>query len=303
MEISDISIIEHVGGYGGMDYYDYGLAYGLGVNKVLVNYHTCIETKKRDFDNVDTHHTFGNLWEKIKVLRIILLFQGYLKSFLISKKNKVQVVHLHFFDFTFRNLILIFFAKFFPFKTIVTIHDVFSFFNMSNRVSEYYILKWADGIIVHNQASFNDLKSKIIQTISKSSLISGKYRARLQKMRGVNFDNVDTVYFGENVTIDGIYPHNVYIGNRCIVTAGTKILTHFLDTEKLSDDPNYYFRFYQGKVVIEEDVFIGYNVVIAKPVTIGKGLIIGANAVITKDVPPNSIMVGAATKNLKNIIS
>ena len=52
MEISDIAIIEHVGGHGGMDYYDYGLAYGLGVNKVSVKYHTCYETKTRNFDNV-----------------------------------------------------------------------------------------------------------------------------------------------------------------------------------------------------------------------------------------------------------
>lgn len=206
MEISDIAIIEHVGGHGGMDYYDYGLAYGLGKNKVLVKYHSCNETKKRDFDNVDTHHTFGNLWKKIKVLRIILLFQGYLKSFLISKKNKVQVVHLHFFDFTFRNLILIFFAKFFPFKTIVTIHDVFSFFNMSNRVSEYYILKWADGIIVHNQASFNDLKSKH-SNLSKVTIIPhGNYLPFINKIEEPKriSQKLKILFFGQIKEVKGL---------------------------------------------------------------------------------------------------
>ena len=37
---------------------------------------------------------------------------------------------------------------------------MFFLFNMSNRFSENFILKLADGIIVHNQTSFKDLKFK-----------------------------------------------------------------------------------------------------------------------------------------------
>ena len=182
MEIRAISIIEHVGGHGGMDYYDYGLAYGLGVNKVSVKYHTCNETKTRNFNNVETHHTFGNLWKKNKVHRIILFLKGYLFSFFIAKKSKIKVVHLHFFNFTIQNLALIFFTKLFPFKTIVTIHDVFSFFNMSNRISEYYILKLADGIIVHNQASFKDLKSKHSHLSEITIIPHGNYLPFINKI-------------------------------------------------------------------------------------------------------------------------
>jgi D-inositol-3-phosphate glycosyltransferase len=206
MEISDISIIEHVGGKGGMDYYDYGLAYGLGVNKVSVKYHTCNETKTRNFDNVETYHTFGNLWKKMKVLRIILLLKGYLMSFLIAKKSKVQVVHLHFFNFTIQNLILIFFTKFFPFKTIVTIHDVFSFFNMSNRISEYCILKWVDGIIVHNQASFNDLKSKHSH-LSKITIIPhGNYLPFIKKIEKPKIisQKLEILFFGQIKEVKGL---------------------------------------------------------------------------------------------------
>lgn len=142
---------------------------------------------------------------------------------------------------------------------------------------------------------------KLLIIFTKSTLIPGKYRARIQKLRGVQFDDVSTVFFGENVMIDGLYPQNVSFGRRCIITSGTKILTHFLDTEKLSDNPDFYFRFYQGKVRIEEDVFIGYNVVIAKPVTIGKGSIVGANAVITHDVEPYSVMAGIPAKCIRTL--
>jgi len=149
---------------------------------------------------------------------------------------------------------------------------------------------------------FKRILNKFLQVLAKKQLISGKYRAKLQAWRGVNFTDVNSVFFGENVTIDGIYPQNVFIGKRCIITSGSKILTHFLDTEKLSDNKDFYFRFYQGKVVIEDDVFIGYNVVIAKPVTIGRGSIIGANTVITNDVEPGSVMVGSPAKSIRKLI-
>jgi len=143
--------------------------------------------------------------------------------------------------------------------------------------------------------------NKILQAIAKSSLLSGYMRSRLQKLRGVNFDDVSTVFLGENVIIDGICPENVTIKNGCQIGAGTKIVTHFYDNNKLSENKDYHFRFYQGKVLIEEDVFIGFNCVIAKPVTIGKNSVLGANTVITKDVPPNSIIVLPESINLKKV--
>ena len=47
-----------------------------------------------------------------------------------------------------------------------------------------------------------------------------------------------------------------------------------------------------GTVVIEDDVWIGARVTILKDVTIGKGSIIGAASVVTKDVPPYSVVAG-----------
>ena len=143
--------------------------------------------------------------------------------------------------------------------------------------------------------------NKILQAIARSSLLSGHMRVRLQSMRGVHFKNTGTTFIGDNVSFDGIYPENVFIGDRCLIAAGTRIITHFIDTENLSNNPEYHFRFYQGKVIIEDDVFIGLNCVIAKPVTIGKGAVIGANVVITKDVPPGAVIVGASAINIKQV--
>jgi acetyltransferase-like isoleucine patch superfamily enzyme len=53
-------------------------------------------------------------------------------------------------------------------------------------------------------------------------------------------------------------------------------------------------------IVIEDDVWIGANVTVVDGVTIGRGSIIGAGSVVTKDIPPYSIAVGAPAKPIKN---
>jgi acetyltransferase-like isoleucine patch superfamily enzyme len=45
-------------------------------------------------------------------------------------------------------------------------------------------------------------------------------------------------------------------------------------------------------VVIEDDVFIGMNCLILKGVHIGRGCVVGAGSVVTRNVPPNSVVAG-----------
>ena len=52
-------------------------------------------------------------------------------------------------------------------------------------------------------------------------------------------------------------------------------------------------------VVIEEDVWCGANVTILKGVTVGRGSIIAAGAVVTKDIPPYCIAGGVPAKPIK----
>jgi len=52
-------------------------------------------------------------------------------------------------------------------------------------------------------------------------------------------------------------------------------------------------------VVIEDDVWCGANVTILKGVTIGKGSIVSAGAIVTRDVPPYSIVAGVPARVVK----
>lgn len=55
----------------------------------------------------------------------------------------------------------------------------------------------------------------------------------------------------------------------------------------------------KGDIVVGNDVWIGYEAVILAGVTIGDGAIIGARAVVTKDVPPYTIVGGIPAKQIR----
>ena len=55
----------------------------------------------------------------------------------------------------------------------------------------------------------------------------------------------------------------------------------------------------KGDIVIGNDVWIGYDAVILSGVTIGDGAIIGARAVVTKDVPPYTIVGGIPARHIR----
>lgn len=54
-------------------------------------------------------------------------------------------------------------------------------------------------------------------------------------------------------------------------------------------------------VIIEDNVFVGTGSIILKGVRVGANSVIGAGSVVTKDVPPNSIVAGNPAKFIKNI--
>ena len=93
----------------------------------------------------------------------------------------------------------------------------------------------------------------------------------------------DHVMFGPNVTI--------YTGDHAVHVIG-KYLDSVTDQDKDELVKNGKSNGFDLDVVIEEDCWIGTRAIILKGVTIGRGSVIGAGAIVTKDVPPYSIYVG-----------
>lgn len=123
----------------------------------------------------------------------------------------------------------------------------------------------------------------------------GHHRWIFLKLGGVRFSHKNpTVYIYNNVEIDTVHPEMITIGNNVRITTGTKILTHYIDTNSSE------IQFKTGHVIIEDDVFIGMNTIICNSVTIGRGAIIGAGSIITKDIPPYEVWAGNPAHYIKH---
>lgn len=98
--------------------------------------------------------------------------------------------------------------------------------------------------------------------------------------------------------------HSVYIGNDCLIAAGCRFVDHDHGT-----DLNQLMRIQEciGKeIFIDDDVWIGANAVLLKGVTVGKGAIIAAGAVLNKTVLANEIWGGVPARKIgerKNIFN
>lgn len=65
-------------------------------------------------------------------------------------------------------------------------------------------------------------------------------------------------------------------------------------------DKDYNWKGLNEKIIIEDDVWIGYGAIILSGITIGRGSIISAGSVVTRNVEPYCIYGGVPAKKLKN---
>lgn len=112
-----------------------------------------------------------------------------------------------------------------------------------------------------------------------------------------------------------IHRERLIIGKFCSIACGTKFLfncaNHTLKSLSTYTFPLFYEEWElekanittawdnKGDIVIGNDVWIDYEVVIMTGVHIGDGAIIAARAVVTKDVPPYTIVSGTPAKEIR----
>jgi maltose O-acetyltransferase len=98
----------------------------------------------------------------------------------------------------------------------------------------------------------------------------------------------DDTIIGEKAVLDG--RDKLIIGSHVDIASEVMI---YNSEHNINDE---FFSPINGKVVIEDYVFIGPRVIILPEVTIGRGAVIGAGTVVTKDVPPFAIVAGVPAK-------
>jgi maltose O-acetyltransferase len=107
----------------------------------------------------------------------------------------------------------------------------------------------------------------------------------------------DNVYIGHHTEILA-NKKGVEIGNDVMIAQGVLIISYNHGYDKRSIPMNKQ-REATKKIVINNDVWIGARAIILPGVTINKGAIVGAGAVVTKDVEPYSIVGGNPAKIIK----
>lgn len=117
---------------------------------------------------------------------------------------------------------------------------------------------------------------------------------------------------------------SVRIGRYTSIAAGVRVMGNKHPLERVSTSPAFYkngvlMKTYQADIAVKtnfdpfdervkgvsigNDVWIGENVTLAHGVTIGDGSVIAANAVVTKDVAPFSVVGGVPARKIKDRFS
>jgi UDP-3-O-[3-hydroxymyristoyl] glucosamine N-acyltransferase len=110
------------------------------------------------------------------------------------------------------------------------------------------------------------------------------------------------VKIGKNCIIStrlwGREPYLIEIGNHVRVTSGVSFIIHdggvWVFREEIPSIDVF------GKIKVEDNTYIGNNVVILPGVKIGKNCVIGASSVVTKSIPDNTVAAGNPARFICN---
>jgi acyl-CoA synthetase (AMP-forming)/AMP-acid ligase II/acetyltransferase-like isoleucine patch superfamily enzyme/acyl carrier protein len=131
-------------------------------------------------------------------------------------------------------------------------------------------------------------KNRIFQILALYAPGYKSTRVWLHRMRGVSIG--DNVSIGLSVLIETAYPRLVSIGNNVSIGMRVVIIAHLRDSTEAARDLN------RPTVRIEDDAYIGPGVIMLPNVTIGQGAVVSAGSVVSRSVPPRTLVQGNPAK-------
>jgi D-inositol-3-phosphate glycosyltransferase len=201
-----VSIIEPIGGHGGLDFYNLGLSESLAKEKYKVYLYTSNDTKlDGEIHEIQTivKKYYKNIFEtKVsKYIRGLKYIFGTLLSLIDSKRNDVKIAHFHIYNFSFLELFNLNIFKVFGFKIIVTIHDIDHLSDVNKKHSDKKIKKFKnviDKVIVHTDFTkrsllkyFDGFESRIF-TVPHGD-IDFIYNIKISKQEALKKLKLDTI--------------------------------------------------------------------------------------------------------------
>lgn len=173
-----------------------------------------------------------------------------------------------------------------------------------NQANVHSTTKFLPKATIHNLSKNQDLIS-----IGSDSVVRGQI---LIFAHAGKIEIGDNCYIGENSRIWSAA--SIKIGNRVLISHNVNIHDtdshsvnpilrhqHFVEMMSSGHPVSDQFDIKSKPVVIESDVWIGFNSTILKGVTIGKGAIVAACSLVTKDVLPGTIVAGNPARLIRDI--
>lgn len=128
----------------------------------------------------------------------------------------------------------------------------------------------------------------------RDKLLLRKDPVQFAKLIGVNMGTNIHLYGSVSW---GTEPWIITLGSNVHITQGVKFITHDGGTLLFRNQvPDLEIT---KPIVIGDNVYIGNNVLLLPGVKIGNKVIIGAGAVVSKDIPDNSVAVGVPARVIK----
>lgn len=141
-------------------------------------------------------------------------------------------------------------------------------------------------------------KFKLLRFLVKSFPLN---YIRIWAIRSCGFAIGNKVYIANGLTITMFNARSscqLIIGNRVAIAPNVTLL---LASDANWSNLNHYIPPVEGKIVIEDDCWIGAGAIIMPNVNIGKMSVVAAGAIVTKDVQPYTIVAGNPAIKIKSI--
>lgn len=159
-----VSIIEPVGGHGGMNYYDMGLARGLAGAATQVSLFTCDINPPKSTNAYSVVTAFKGVYGKDAAWKRGLRYVAGLWRTLCTRgiSSNTKVAHFHFFHVGPLELFSVMLARTFRYKVVVTAHDVEAFkAGLSVQWMVYRTYSLVHAVIAHNATSAAEVSTKL----------------------------------------------------------------------------------------------------------------------------------------------
>jgi len=146
--------------------------------------------------------------------------------------------------------------------------------------------------------SYRAVRRKLLKVILRFAPGHGR---RASLLRQCGYTVGEGAMIGEDLIVGQAgddFRDRLFIGKRVGISPRVTIL---LETGPSKSRLRKVYPAFRGKTVIGDDVWIGAGSIILPGVTIGEGAVVGAGAVVTKDVPPYTVVVGVPARPIKRI--